>query len=278
MRFLLLPGRNPGPYTGQGTNTYLLPGLVPTLIDAGAGRQQHVDEIAVALDEAAGTSRAPLAQVLVTHAHVDHIGGAPALAARWPDARFAKWPWPGRDDEFGARWDTILDNDVVAAGDSSLWAIHTPGHSPDHLCFFEPRSGMLFAGDLVLSDGTVVIPASHGGSLAAYLDSLRRLLELQPRIILPGHGRTIDQPAALLRGYLAHRVSRERQIVDCLARDPLPVSAIVEQIYGGVSHELLGAAAENVLAHLNKLRDEGRAIEESAGPGPGLWRLVGGSS
>jgi glyoxylase-like metal-dependent hydrolase (beta-lactamase superfamily II) len=266
MRFLVVPGHNPGPYTGQGTNTYLILGAVPTLIDAATGAPEHIDAVAAALDEAGGVEGSPLAQVLATHAHVDHISGAAALAGRWPGARFAKRPWPGHDERSGITWQAVRENELVPAGDVSLWAVHTPGHSPDHLCFFEPRSGLLFAGDLVINDGTVVIPASHGGSLVAYLDSLRRVLELQPRRILPGHGRAIDQPAALIRSYLAHRLARERQILDCLADGPLTVSAIVERVYGGLSQELSGAAGENVLAHLVKLRDEGRAVDRG-----GAW-------
>ena len=267
MRVVTLPAHNPGPYTGEGTNTYFLPGTVPTLIDAGIGERRHLDEVGAAV-EACGA--AGLAQVLVTHGHVDHAGGVPALAARWPAARVAKFRDAGRDTNHPAPWAPIADDQVIEAGDTQLWAIHTPGHAPDHLCFLEPRSGLLFAGDLVVNGGTVMIPASHGGSLAQYLDSLRRVLELQPRRILPGHGAPIDQPSALLRGYIAHRLARERQIVDVLAAGPTTIPAIVERVYPAVAEGVRGAAAESVLAHLHKLRDEGRVTCHDE-----AWSMVG---
>jgi glyoxylase-like metal-dependent hydrolase (beta-lactamase superfamily II) len=125
-----------------------------------------------------------------------------------------------------------------------------------------------------VNGGTVVIPASLGGSLADYLRSLRALLDLQPRRIYPGHGDPIDQPTSLLRGYIAHRLSRERQIAEALGAAPLPLAALVARVYPGLDPTLSGAASESVLAHLHKLRDEGRvALEDEAEP-DGRWRMI----
>jgi hydroxyacylglutathione hydrolase len=132
----------------------------------------------------------------------------------------------------------------------------------------------VFAGDLVVNGGTVVIPASLDGSLADYLRSLRVLLDLQPRRIYPGHGAPIDQPASLLRGYIAHRLARERQIVEALADGPAPLASLVARIYPGLDPALVGAASESTLAHLHKLRDEGRAVLEGAEEPTGAWRLT----
>jgi glyoxylase-like metal-dependent hydrolase (beta-lactamase superfamily II) len=270
MRLITIPGHNPGPYTGAGTNTYLLPGRVPALIDAGTGDPRHLDGVAETLESVAADG---LAIVLVTHNHPDHASGAAALRSRWPTATFAKWPDPA-DARDGIPWQPLHDDQLVAAGDTALWVLHTPGHAPDHVCLFEPHSGLLFAGDLVVNGGTVVIPASYGGSLAQYLASLRRILELQPRRILPGHGAPIDQPGALLRGYISHRLSRERQILDVLARGPQDVSGLVAEIYKGLADGLAGAAADSVMAHLIKLRDEGRAAAEPDEAGREVWRVV----
>jgi glyoxylase-like metal-dependent hydrolase (beta-lactamase superfamily II) len=273
MRVRLISAHNPGPWTGAGSNTWLIEGAVPTLVDTGSGERQHLDELASALADVPGTE---LAQVVVTHAHIDHAGGAVAIAERWPGVAFRKFPWPDRDNRYPVPWYPLADDDIVAAGNGDLWAVHTPGHSPDHLCFYEPRSATLFAGDLVVNGGTVVIPASHGGSLAQYLASLRRVLELQPRRILAGHGPPVDVPGALIRGYIAHRLQREQQLLDALGRGTSTVDALVASIYPDVHPDLAAAAAENVRAHLEKLRDEGRALPEPAtDAGSCAWRLVG---
>lgn len=255
-----LNARNPGPWTGAGSMTYYLPGAVPTLIDTGSGVEAHLDELAALIDADGGR----LAQVLVTHGHRDHAGGAAAVAARWPGAEFHKVPAPG-DASLGAvAWRPLQIEGVLPAGTSAVWVVPTPGHAPDHVSFFEPRSGTFFAGDLVINGGTVAILARHGGNLAAYLDSLHRVLDLQPRRIYPGHGAPIDNPAALLRSYVSHRLMRERQILDALAEAQWRVPDLVVRIYPGLSEALVPAATDSVLAHLLKLESEGRAAREAS--------------
>jgi glyoxylase-like metal-dependent hydrolase (beta-lactamase superfamily II) len=270
MRIIPLHAMNAGPYTGAGSLTYLLVGAETTLIDAGSGEAGHLERLRQALTD----SGRPLARVIVTHAHVDHIGGARAIAGGWPAASFAKHPWPAEDTRSGVEWAALADGDTVPAGDTMLWVVHTPGHAPDHLCLFDVRSGTLFGGDLVVNGGTVVIPGGRGGSLADYLASLRKVLELRPRRILPGHGAPIDNPGALIRSYIAHRLMREQQIVDALAAGPLTTRGLVARIYGGLDERLIAAAEDSVLAHLSKLRDEGRAGAEETAEGPPRWRIA----
>ena len=193
MQITRIPGFNPGPMTGAGNNTYLLGGRTPTLVDAATGEAAHLS----ALEQALGSDR--LAQVLVTHAHQDHADGSEPIAARWPDAAFRKMPWPERDRAHAVAWKPIADDEVVPAGDGALRAVHTPGHAPDHLCFFDETGGTLLSADLVVPGTTVVIPASHGGSLSQYLASLRRVQALAPARMLPAHGEPIDDPQAILR-------------------------------------------------------------------------------
>jgi len=270
MRALLVFGHNPGPFTGKGSNAWLLPGRVPTLIDTGSGGQAFFSELRACIAQ----SDTPV-QVLVTHGHPDHAGGAAELAAAFPSLVFRKWAWPEVDARWPVPWSPLSDEEVVEAGDGQLWVIHTPGHAPDHVCFFEPRTGTLFGGDLAFSGGTVVIPASRGGRLTHYIASLHRVLELRPRRLLPGHGAVVDQPSALLRGYLAHRASRERQIVDSLSGQPATVQQLVQRMYSSLGADLEAAAHESVLAHLAKLQEEGRAREErGATPPEGVWRLT----
>jgi glyoxylase-like metal-dependent hydrolase (beta-lactamase superfamily II) len=259
MHILTLFAHNPRAWTGAGNHTYLLRTSEATLIDAGEGAPEHVDAVAAAAGDL------PLARVLVTHGHVDHASGAATLAARFPGASFHKLPWPERDGCHGVPWQPLRDGEVVDVGGAGLWVLHTPGHSPDHVCLFEPDSGVLFAGDLVMNGGTVVIPPSHGGNLRHYLASLRAVLDLQPRRILPAHGAPIENPGALLRSYLAHRAMRERQIVDALGGGPQTLEQLVGRIYHRLDPKLRDAAEESVLAHLIKLEEEGGASRDVEG-------------
>jgi glyoxylase-like metal-dependent hydrolase (beta-lactamase superfamily II) len=246
---------NPSAMTGTGNWTYFLPGRHPVLIDAGVGDASHLDAIARTRAEGPG-------HVLVSHAHGDHIAGVAAIATAWPDSRFSKMPWPERDTTHAVPWHPLSDGDVIAAGDEELQAIHTPGHAPDHLAFWHPSTRTLFSGDLVVAGTTVVIPASMGGSLTAYLASLARLLSLDPVRLLPAHGPPIDQPERIIRQYIAHRHEREQQIVAALASGLRSTDAVVDRIYVGLAGALVPMARESVLAHLHKLEGDRRVRRE----------------
>jgi endoribonuclease LACTB2 len=253
MPHILLPAYNASTWTGPtGNNTYLLPGRVPTLIDAGVGKPEHLDDLARALDGRA------LALVLITHGHSDHINGVPAILERWPQADIRR---------FGSGERPIGDGEAIEAGDGAVTAIYTPGHAPDHCCFAD--GGEMFCGDLIRSGGTIVIPANRGGDLTQYLASLRRVQEVRPRRLLPGHGPAIEDPAKAIDGYLRHRADREAQIVHALDKGVDTPEGIAAALYPGLAPELARAAVESVLAHLIKLNVEGRAMEAG-----GRWRLA----
>ena len=263
MKPIAIPAFNPGPMTGDGNTTWLIPGHVPTLIDAGTGEPQHLE----ALDRALAGAR--LAQVLVTHSHIDHASGAAAIAQRMPHVRFLKMPWPEQDAAWRVRWEPLTDGSTVAAGDSVLTAVHTPGHSPDHLCFWQPESRLLFCGDLAWKGSTVVIPPSHGGDISAYLASLERVIQLAPVEMLPAHGDVIDQPIALLREYIAHRALRERQVIAALRTGITDPTDMVSRIYPTLARPLVPVARESVLAHLMKLEREGKARRDGD-----AWHII----
>jgi glyoxylase-like metal-dependent hydrolase (beta-lactamase superfamily II) len=256
---ILLPALNASTWTGPtGNNTYLLPGRVATLVDAGVGKPEHLDAVA---HELGGR---PLALVLITHGHSDHVGGVPALLARWPDVRVR---------QFGGGSEPIADGEVIDVGDGTVTALYTPGHALDHCCF---RAGPdLFCGDLIRSGGTIVIPASRGGDLSQYLESLRKVRSLGVARLLPGHGPIIDDPATAIDGYLRHRAMREAEIARALAAGHDTPERIVALLYernepnGGLPAPLVEAALESVLAHLIKLRLDGKARENG-----GRWTLV----
>jgi glyoxylase-like metal-dependent hydrolase (beta-lactamase superfamily II) len=248
---IALHAGNPGPMTGAGNWTWLIPGRVPTLIDAGVGMPAHLDAVESALDGA------PLAQVLVTHGHSDHASGASAIASRRPEARFLKLPWPGRDERWPVSWVPLADGEVIAVGDTFVTAVHTPGHAPDHLCFWHEATRTLFGGDLAIAGTTVFIPASHDGDLQAYLVSLERVLALDPARIVPAHGPVIEDPATVLRNYLVHRQRREEQILAALRSGDTRPGEVVARVYSKLRDELHARAIETVVAHLKKLEREG---------------------
>jgi glyoxylase-like metal-dependent hydrolase (beta-lactamase superfamily II) len=169
--------------------------------------------------------------------------------------------------------DTLADGQGVLLGRRRLQALHTPGHRFDHLCFLLEDSSALFAGDLVAGTGTVVI-APPEGDLVDYLASLRRLLDLDLKLILPAHGPAIIQPHALLQEYIAHRNQRELQVLAGLADGPATLDALVERIYSDVDPKLHGMAALSLTAHLYKLENEGRVVRAGESGSAGPWSLA----
>ena len=189
MDYVRLLAFNPGPYTGDGNNTYLIKGREPALVDAGIGDPRHLNGI----DRAPGGSS--LVRVIVTHGHRDHISGVEAIAARWPGTRFCKLPWPEHDGRYDVSWEALGAGNLVRAGDTQLWVVHTPGHAPDHICLLSETIGELFSGDLVVSGGTVVIPRARAATSWRTWTRSRRCVRLDHAAFYP---RTV--PLSRIRG------------------------------------------------------------------------------
>jgi glyoxylase-like metal-dependent hydrolase (beta-lactamase superfamily II) len=271
-RVVVVRGLNPGPFTGPGTNTYLLgTGQQRILLDTGSGVEGYVDLLEGALfDECGG---AELGDILITHTHPDHLGGVPDILRRFGEREVSKMPWPERDQRVAAEITEIGDGDVFQTDGVSLRAIHTPGHAQDHLCFYMEEERALFTGDVVLGAGTAVIPLD-GGDMALYLDSLQRLLDLELERIYPGHGPFISKPKEKLREYIDHRAERERAIIDAVARGATTVEQMVEHIYTDTPRYLHPAAGQSVLSHLLKLQSERRAARTLDAGGEEHWAVA----
>ena len=246
MRVRRVVAGNPGPYTGPGTNTWILEGdPVAVVIDPGPDDDAHLAAIDARLGGAA------VGLVLVTHSHSDHLPLAARLAERHhcPVLRHPE----------------LQDGDLVQVGKVRLKALFTPGHASDHFCFLQEEDRAIFTGDLVLGRGSTMI-THPDGDMTAYFRSLDRLLELRPAILFPGHWDPVDDPPAKLEEYRSHRLDRERQVLAALAAGPAGADELTRRVYGAEvsGEELLRAAEMTLKAHLGKLIDEGRVSDDGS--------------
>jgi glyoxylase-like metal-dependent hydrolase (beta-lactamase superfamily II) len=217
---------NPGPMTLEGTNTYVYGADPCVVIDPGDDAPSHLDAI-----RAVAAERGGIGVVLLTHSHRDHSEGAEELGA---EVVLPK----GGETHAGLR--------VLA----------TPGHAADHVCFLAP-DGACFSGDLVLGLGSTIVPPG-GGSLAAYMTSLRLLQGEEIELICPGHGPWVPDPAAKLAEYVEHREMRERRLLAALEDGERSRAALLASVWDDIPAGLLPMAAMAMEAHLEKLEEEGR--------------------
>ena len=260
MRVIRVLAPNPGVRELEGTNTWIVGDAPALVIDPGPDHPGHLAEVA----RTAGSVGA----IALTHDHPDHAPGALPLAAMTGARVFAAKPAEGPADGMGR----LRDGGQVSTGSVSLAVVATPGHTPDHVAFFDARTGSLFTGDAVLGRGTSVIDPPEG-DLAAYLRSLRRMRELGPRTIYPGHGPVILRAVAKLDEYLDHRAMREDQILTALGDASRTSEELVAEIYADYPAELRELAGRSVLAHLLKLEVEGRA-EKRTKAGVVRWSAI----
>ena len=264
-------GQNPGPFTGPGTNTYLV-GTGPRrlLVDTGQGLPEYLPVLERAVAEADCVG---IEGIVLTHGHPDHTGGVRQVIERFGEMPVRKFPGPW-DAGLGSEVEAIADGATLRTEGATLRALHTPGHAVDHLCFVVEEDEALISGDNVLGVGTTVIPA-EGGDLLDYMGSLQRALEEDPKRIYPAHGPCINDGAAKLREYIAHREQREAQILAAMA-DPSEdraVAEIVATVYAAYPKALHAAAAQSVTAHLLKLEREGAVQRSDDAPAlEALWR------
>ena len=260
MRVIRVLAPNPGIRELEGTNTWIVGDQPALVIDPGPDDPGHLAEVA----RTAGSVGA----IALTHDHPDHAPGALPLAATTGARVFAAKPPEGPTEVM----ERIRDGEQVSTGSVSLEVVATPGHTPDHVAFFDARTGSLFTGDAVLGRGTSVIDPPEG-DLAAYLRSLRRMRELGPRTIYPGHGPVVLRAVAKLDEYLDHRTMREEQILTALGDASRTPEELVTEIYADYPPELHELAARSVLAHLLKLEIEGRA-EKRTKAGAVRWSAI----
>jgi glyoxylase-like metal-dependent hydrolase (beta-lactamase superfamily II) len=252
---------NPGPFTGPGTNTYLVGIDEVAVIDPGPDDQQHVDAIV------GGSMKERVRWVVLTHTHPDH---SPATARLAKATGAEVLAFGQKRDKDGGEFTidrTLADGDTIEGTEFGLEVLHTPGHSPNHLCFLLEEERMLFTGDTILDGMYSVVSPRRGGDMAQYMKTLERLRKLRLRGIAPGHGDAIEEPRARIDDYLAHRKQRERQVLKALQkRGQARVKELVADLYGSddLPPELVEAAGWQVHAHLVKLKTDGKVVGTTA--------------
>lgn len=256
-----LVANNPSPFTYKGTNSYLIGSTSLALIDPGPCDANHLDAIVKA---AAGR---PITHILITHTHRDHVDGLKAALAATgaKTAGFGPYDLTSRvahadSGERGNRArhdfkpDVVLKHgDTLAHGDWSVTAVHTPGHTPDHLCFALNGTGVLFSGDHVMAWNTSVV-APPEGRMADYCRSLEVLVERSgDSVYFPGHGGQLANPQRMARAYLTHRRMREQAILEAVRDGASDIDAVVARVYAGLDPKVIPAARLSVLAHVEHL-------------------------
>ena len=261
--YIVILAPNPSIMTGPGTNTIVLGGgdEGAMVIDPAVDDSAYLDAIIQA-----GAERGGIRRILITHGHPDHIGGAEALRKRLGVSIYAynRQGVPFADEE-------VAVGTTFSVGDDTLQALHTPGHRFDHLSILFEKQRTLFAGDLISGITTNVI-APPEGDMLDYLNSLKRLQEVEISEIVPAHGPTITEAQAKISEYIEHRMLREQQVIQALEVLPpgVTIAEMVPQIYTDVDPKLHAIAAWSVEAHLIKLEREG-LVEKL---GQDRWALV----
>lgn len=200
--------------------------------------------------------------VVLTHHHHDHVGGARHLADRLGVPIYAH---PATAALVDFEVERSLEEGDTLPCDSGDWRVlHTPGHAPGHLCFLDEATRSLVAGDMVAGIGTILVDPREG-SMSAYLQSLDRLRRLAPSCLMPSHGAIIGGVESKLTGYIEHRKMRETLVTRALASEAVALDALLPKVYGDVAPAVWPVAQLSLLAHLIKLREEGRAICLEAG-------------
>lgn len=244
----LIRADNPGPKTLEGTNTWVVAvGGRAWVVDPGPDLDAHLDAVAAAV-----TDRGGLAGIALTHRHGDHADGVGGLLQRTGAAPvLSRSGWLPSDVPQGSRAVAVDDGDVHGP----FRVLATPGHARDHVVYL--HDGVGFVGDTVLGRGSVLL-VPHEGALEGYLRALGRLRDERLRTLLPGHGPVIDDPRAKLDEYVAHRLDRERRLVDALDGGARSVDELLDAVWDDAPGVLRLAAAVTLQAHLDKLDGEGR--------------------
>ena len=246
---------NASVFTGPGTNTYLVGMDEVTVVDPGPALDSHIEAIV----GASGTIK----QIVVTHTHPDHSPGVKLLqeAIDVPAYGLITETTKDQDKTFHPK-KFLLDGDLLEEEEFTLEVIHTPGHASNHLCYLVKEEGLIITGDHIMNGSTVVI-SPPDGNMKHYIESLEKLKNYDLKSIAPGHGEVMKEPQLVAEWIIKHRLEREEKVADALRKAGKGSSdSLVEAVYNDVDPSLFPIAKWSLQAHLLKLADDGKAIQE----------------
>ena len=271
--------RNPSKFSYHGTGTYIIGSRQCVVIDPGPRIDSHRDALAAAL------KGRELVGIVVTHCHGDHSPLSAWMKDEYKVPTYAFGPhrmvegWteeddhdPSEEDETEAKDEeenepldvdfrpdiTVRDGDeILRTGEFSLGAVHTPGHTSNQLCVALPEEQTLFSGDHVMGWSTTIV-SPPDGDMAAYFDSVRKVIGRDDALLRPTHGGPVTDPQPFLHALLQHRIDRENQVIDQLRSGVTTIPAMVKVLYANVDKRLHRPARRSIWSHVLKLHDEGR--------------------
>jgi len=265
--------RNPGPFTAQGTGTYIVGHGHVAIIDPGPVIQEHIDALLH------GLRGETISHLVITHTHLDHSPASAAVKQATGARTYGFGPHAaglgpaaeeGGDRTFSPD-QKMVEGDSISGKDWHLTAVHTPGHTSNHLCFALEEEKILFTGDHVMGWSTTVI-APPDGNMTDYMHSLEHLLDRDDALYLPTHGPGIPDPQTHVKGLIAHRQKRHEAILGALARGPRTIPQIVQELYIGLDPRLKSAAGRSVLAHLVDMVKSGDVLTDGEATVEAIYR------
>ena len=262
LRRLLAP--NPSPFTFHGTGTYIIGKKEIAIIDPGPEINSHINRLLKILNNK------NTVHLFITHTHCDHSPAAKIIKEKTKSITYGygRYPHEKYDSSFEEGHDLsfipdveLKDGDIIKGYDWTIKAIHTPGHTSNHMCYGLEENEVLFTGDHIMGWATtVIIPPD--GNMTSYMESLKKLLSLKYKIYYPTHGGAITEPRKFVKALIAHRKMREQQIITELSDSFLSIKAMVSKFYKSTDKRLWPAAEKSILATLISLQIRGKVVSK----------------
>ena len=260
-----LLAKNPSPFTYYGTGTYIIGREELAIIDPGPLVKTHIEKLLKIIKKASKV------KLLITHTHADHSPAAMVIKENIECTTFGHGPYKRKkfDTNFEEGHDLTFkpdvylnDGDIVKGKDWTIRAIHTPGHTSNHMCYGLEENKILFTGDHVMGWATTVI-VPPDGNMTFYLESLKKILNYKYEVFYPTHGGPIIKPKQFVKALIAHRLMRQTQITNELSKNETTIKEMVSKFYKTTDKRLWPAAEKSILANLLSLKDKGVVIDEN---------------